>query len=245
LILLLDVGNTRIKWGVWRDARWWEKGHLPTGEIEGLADRLQALRLNRVAVSCVAGDDVRARLRSLLETGGRPVFWLQSSAHGHGLHNRYSLPERLGPDRYAMLVACQRLGWSPCVVVGAGTAVTVDALTRAGDFLGGLILPGAGLMRQSLRLGTAGVERVSGKVAAFPTNTEDAVETGIWRALSGSIEHQRGLLKGYGETDVTVVLSGGDGEVLSEHVNAPTRVVEDLVLEGLRWIVQEEVGENG
>jgi type III pantothenate kinase len=242
LILLVDAGNSRAKWGAWQEGRWWEKGQLPLCEIDRLADRIRELNPDRVGVSCVAGDQVRSRLHSLLEAEGRSVLWLRATARGHGLGNPYGPPEHLGPDRYAMLVACQRLGLSPCIVVGAGTAVTVDALTGAGDFLGGLILPGVELMRQSLRMGTAGVERVSGEVEAFPRSTGDAVETGIWRSLSGSIEYQRGLLGGHGETVVTVVLSGGDAAALAEHVGAPRRVIEDLVLEGLRWIVQG--GEN-
>lgn len=239
MILLLDVGNTRLKWGVWSAGRWQARGSLPSVEAGHLGEALAGVRPERTLVSCVAGLEVREALVRVLTGLGGTVSWLRAEAAGHGLRNLYTAPGELGADRYAMLVACVHLGLAPCVVVGAGTAVTVDALDERAEFLGGLILPGAGLMRQALRTGTAGVAQTTGRVQDFPRCTGDAVETGIAWALAGGIEAMRSRLAARVGAPVRVVLSGGDAHHLAGLLSAPSSVMEDLVLEGLSWIARE------
>jgi type III pantothenate kinase len=238
-ILALDAGNTRLKWGLWQNGAWRGKGVLPSGEAGRLDAALGDVRPTRAWVSCVAGADVRQALAEALARLAVPTSWLVPAAEGHGLHNAYIEPARLGPDRYAMLVACLHLGLAPCVVVGAGTAVTVDALDGSGRFLGGLILPGPALMRQALASGTAGVMEVRGRLQDFPRCTGDAVETGIWRALAGAVEAMRGRLAGQAGMEPLAVLSGGEAAGLAAVLAGPKRVVEDLVLEGLLWVARD------
>ncbi len=238
LILAVDAGNTRLKWGLAQDGAWRRKGGGPLSEAARLDDVIAPERPQRALVSCVAGDAVRQGLAAALARLGAPVFWLTAAGHAHGLHNAYTEPAQLGPDRYAMLVASLHLGLAPCVVVGAGTAVTVDALDEAGSFLGGLILPGPALMRQALKSGTAGVTAVAGQVVDFPRATGDAVETGIWRALAGAVEAMRSRLAARtGGVPLTVV-SGGEAAGLAAVLAGPIQVVEDLVLEGLLCIAR-------
>lgn len=239
MILLLDAGNTRLKWAAWQDGRWHARGAVPADRADEPAAGWAALAPRWVGVSCVAGDAVRARLETVLQGLGAPVFRLVSRAEGFGIRNGYARPEQLGSDRYAALVACQRLALSPCVVVGAGTAVTVDALTGEGQFLGGLILPGLGRMRGALREGTAGVLAVTGDMAEFPTSTGSAVETGIRLAAAGAVlEMQRRLSARLGR-QAGIVLGGGDAALLAGVLGTPAQVREDLVLEGLRWIAAD------
>ncbi len=236
LILAVDVGNTRLKWGLWQSGVWRRKGWLPIGEAGRLAEVVVPAQPMHAVVSCVAGEEVRAVLDAWLQRLGLAVLWVEARADAFGVHNRYDEPAQLGADRYAMLVAAVQLGLAPCVIVGAGTAVTVDALDATGTFLGGLILPGPQLMRQALGSGTAGVRALTGRVQDFPRSTGDAVETGIWRALTGAVEDMRGRLSRATGRPVAVVLTGGEGPVLAAHVAEPRRVVEDLVLEGLACI---------
>jgi type III pantothenate kinase len=238
VILLLDAGNTRLKWGLWSAGRWQARGWLPSGEAGRLGEVLAGAAPERTLVSCVAGEAVRAALARVLAGLGGPVSWLQAEAERHGLCNLYAAPGELGADRYAMLVACLHLGLAPCVVVGAGTALTADALDAGGRFLGGLIMPGAALMRQALRAGTAGVAPDEGRVQDFPRCTADAVQTGIARALAGGVEAMRVRLAAVAGSPVRVVVSGGDAERLAGLLAAPVSVVEDLVLEGLLWIAR-------
>ena len=237
-ILAVDAGNTRLKWGLWQSGAWRRKGALPVAGAARLHEVIAPERPAQTIVSCVAGGDVRAALEAGLARLGGPVLWLGPAAAGYGLRNTYTEPAQLGPDRYAMLVACLHLGFAPCIVVGAGTAVTVDALDGQGTYLGGLILPGPALMRQALATGTAGVAQVSGQLQDFPRCTGDGVETGIWRALAGAVADLRGRLAPAAGEQPRVVLSGGEATALAAVVDEPRRVVEDLVLEGLLWIAR-------
>jgi type III pantothenate kinase len=237
-ILTVDAGNTRLKWGLWQGGRWRRKGALPVGESDRLGEVVAPARPARTLVSCVAGEGVRQALEAGLARLGGPVCWLRPEAEAYGLRNTYTEPGRLGPDRYAMLVACLHLGYAPCVVVGAGTAVTVDALDAEGGFLGGLILPGPELMRLALASGTAGVQEVTGRLQDFPRSTGDGVETGIWRALAGGVEAMRSRLAARSGAEPLTVLSGGAAVRLADALTGPMRLVEDLVLEGLLWIAR-------
>lgn len=238
LILAVDAGNTRLKWGLRQSGGWRRKGWLPIGEAGRLAETVASAQPGHAVVSCVAGEEVRSALAAGLERLGLAALWVEAQADRYGVHNSYSEPAQLGADRYAMLVAAVQLGLAPCVIVGAGTAVTVDALGEDGTFLGGLILPGPKLMRQALAAGTAGVRMLTGEVQDFPRSTGDAVETGIWRALSGAVEDMRGRLSRASGRPVAAVLTGGEGPALAAHVAEPRRVVEDLVLEGLACIAR-------
>ena len=238
IILAVDAGNTRLKWGLWQAGAWRRKGALPVGEADRLDQAVLPERPARTLVSCVAGADVRFALDAALARLGAPVSWPVPAAEGFGLRNTYTEPEKLGTDRYAMLIACLHLGYAPCVVVGAGTAVTVDALDGQGRFLGGLILPGPALMRRALASGTAGVTQLTGRLQDFPRCTADGVETGIWRALAGGVEAMRSRLAVQAGVAPLTVLSGGEAAGIAAVVAGPTRVKEDLVLEGLLWIAR-------
>lgn len=255
MILLLDMGNTRLKWGLCPSGRgalgvpggWLARGGLPSAEVERLTDALAGPLAGQapewIGVSCVAADGPRDRLADVLRDLGEAVHWLRAEADRHGLRNLYDPPDRLGADRYAMLVAALRGDLAPCVVVGAGTALTVDALDAGGDFRGGLILPGAALMRRALGEGTAGVSELTGQARDFPRRTGDAVETGIRAAMAGAVEYLRGRLARPDGGPVRVLLTGGDAALLAGLVAEPLVRVEDLVLEGLRWIAWEGLGQ--
>lgn len=237
MILLIDAGNTRIKWACVEAGEWSASGALPSGAAAGLADVLAAYDPAWVGVCCVAGAEVRARIEALL--AGRPGHWLAPAASAHGIVNRYERPETLGADRYAGLIACRRRGHAPCVAVSAGTAVTVDALAGDGEFLGGMILPGVALMRQALAGGTAAVPELPGVWSAFPRSTGDAVATGILTALAGAVEGMRDRLASRLGRAVPVVLTGGDAGTLAARLAGPVTIESNLVLEGLLWLARD------
>ncbi|MDP2832597.1 MAG: type III pantothenate kinase [Pseudomonadota bacterium] len=157
MILLLDAGNTRVKWGVRQAGVWLARGVCSTREVACLPADLAIYPLRRALLCCVANEATRAALGKLLLDRVEHLAWLTSAADAHGVRNAYQPPESLGADRYAALVAAARRGLGDCVVVSVGTALTVDALTADGRFLGGAIAPGPDLMRAALLDGTAGV----------------------------------------------------------------------------------------
>src|SRR5690606_31284126 len=132
------------------------------------------------------------RVEEQLELWDVAPQWVVSSSAEAGLTNGYGHPARLGWDRWgAMIGARQRMlsrGQKlPCIVVMVGTAVTVEAIDPEGRFLGGIIMPGHGIMLRALESGTAGLHVPTGEVCDFPTNTSDALTSGGTFAIAGAV----------------------------------------------------------
>jgi type III pantothenate kinase len=109
----------------------------------------------RIIVSNVGGDGARSGLSDLFAHWGVQPQWAVASAYQCGVRNYYADPTQLGSDRWASLIAAWRIQRQGCIVVSAGTAMTVDALSDTGEFLGGIIVPGLQLMQNALIRGTA------------------------------------------------------------------------------------------
>ena len=180
--LALDVGNTRLKWAQYDapvvGAKLLAHGAVFLENIDRLAeDDWQSLPAPSSIVGCVvAGDAVKRRVTEQLEIWEALPRWVVPGPTEAGLSNGYDHPARLGSDRWvAMIGAHHRLLrrglHKPCVVVMVGTAVTVEAIDASGRFLGGIILPGHGIMLRALESGTAGLHVPTGDVQDFPTNT--------------------------------------------------------------------------
>ncbi|HYD33231.1 MAG TPA: type III pantothenate kinase, partial [Methylophilaceae bacterium] len=163
MILAIDAGNSRMKWGVFEDSGVLHAhGIMPNASIAN-ADLPNAwTQCSRSIVSNVAGPGVAETLGNMLTKLNIPVHWLKAEAQACGVVNSYQSPGRLGTDRWASLIAAWHRYHAPCVVVNAGTALTIDALAEREDgqglFLGGLIVPGLRLMQQSLVNATADID---------------------------------------------------------------------------------------
>jgi type III pantothenate kinase len=119
------------------------------------------------------------------------------------------------------------------LVVMVGTAVTVDSLDATGRFLGGLILPGFGLMQKALESGTAGLRVPTGEVVDFPTNTSDALMSGGANAIAGAIERQYRRLKAVAGHAPMLLLSGGAAVKVGPTLELEFEAVDTLIFEGL------------
>lgn len=238
--LILDAGNSRLKWGVHDAGGWLEYGAVPNSEIGSLAlrDWQNLQRPARVVGVNVAGESGRMRIEPQLTRWRVTPTWLAATAEANGVTNGYANPSQLGADRWAALVAARRRASAdtsapgPVVVVNAGTAVTIDALDAGGVFRGGVILPGLRLMLQSLAEKSGALRVPAGKFDDFPVNTGDAMYSGAVQAISGAIEQIRARLKRDGAMVPCLLTGGAAGEVAS-HVGAPVEVVDHLVLEGV------------
>jgi type III pantothenate kinase len=123
-----------------------------------------------------------------------------------------------------------------------GTAVTVDALDASGRFLGGLILPGFGLMLRALEMGTAGLKVPTGEVVDFPTNTSDALMSGGASAIAGAIERQhRRLLARCGEEPM-LLMTGGAAVKLAPITDLRFETADSLIFEGLLLMQSHRLG---
>ncbi len=228
MLLCLDAGNTRLKYGLHDGDEWRARGALDHADSDTLERQLPA-RPERIVACNVAGETARQRIEALAAKLRIPLDWLSSSPIACGVSNGYDRPQQLGADRWAALIGARALHGDACVVVMAGTATTVDMLDARGHFLGGMILPGLALMRSALASNTADLPHASGHFRALATNTDDAIVSGVLHATLGAIERVRATRP----PGLTCLLSGGAAVELAPHVTPPIRVVDNLVLEGL------------
>ena len=228
MILCLDAGNTRLKFGLRAGGEWRVQGALDYVAFDSLTRELPAPPTRIVACN-VAGEPARQHIEALAARIRVPLAWLQSSAVACGISNGYDKPQQLGADRWAALIGARALHDGPCIVVMAGTATTIDALDAQGRFRGGLILSGLSLMRSALAQNTAGLPHAKGRYRTLASNTDDAIVSGALHATLGAIERIRATQ----EAGATCLLSGGAAVELVPHLSRPYRVVDNLVLEGL------------
>ncbi len=252
-LLALDVGNTRLKWALYEEpgvgARMLAHGVQFLENIEKLAEGDWAqLRAPVHVLGCiVAGDAVKRRVEEQLELWDVSPQWVVSSSEEAGLENGYDHPARLGSDRWvAMIGARQRLlardQRKPCVLVMVGTAVTVEAIDGQGRFLGGIILPGHGIMLRALESGTAGLHVPTGEVRNFPTNTSDALTSGGTFAIAGAVQRMVDNLRQHTGDEPVCVMTGGAAWKMAPSMTVPFELVESLIFDGLLAIAAQRFG---
>lgn len=240
MILAIDAGNSRVKWGL-HDGRGWQG--------QGWADNTELVRLEeawrgmappaQVVISNVAGAEMREALGALFSRWPVSPCWVTAAASICGVSNGYDNPAQLGSDRWAALIGAWGMCSVGCLVVNAGTALTADLLSDEGEFLGGVILPGLALMQEALRGGTALGSQPGGRFTLLPRNTADAIYSGALQALAGAVENMWRELARVRPRDPRCILSGGTAQQLLPLLGMPVTAVENLVLEGLVRIVRE------
>ena len=232
MMIAIDAGNTRIKWGIHDGANWTAQGALPTGEVARLAEVSTGWpNATRIVACNVAGEMVGQTITAALAPRFAPLLWLRSSAVACDVRNGYEQPERLGSDRWAALIGARGQAASACLVVCAGTATTVDWLDASGTFRGGLILPGIDLMRSSLARNTAQLPLADGEFSPEPRNTVNAIVSGCLHAQAGAIERMFSGLSA--EAGAICLLTGGAAQRIAPHLNIPFKLVDNLILNGL------------
>lgn len=242
--LLIDAGNTRIKWALAASGAalggWHAQGAHMHADAAGFPAALEAATsgalIGRVLIANVAGPAVRDMLAAWLaapQLGIAPqaIEWFASVPQRAGVRNAYRNPAQLGCDRFAAAIGAHALCPGKAIVVAnCGTATTIDAITADGTFLGGMILPGLGLMASSLAKNTAQLPQIQpGKLPeGFADNTDDAILTGCLAAQSGAIERAFALHQA-----VECIISGGAAPYVAPAVPVPHRHVDNIVMIGL------------
>lgn len=245
--LLIDIGNTFLKWGLFRAAEGragdnrLDSGHVLLEEIPALAAQFSKLPApSQIVISNVAGTRVRSTMIRVLEVwpDGPAPYWVIPQAEQCGVINSYRNPAQLGSDRWAALIGARHLIVErPLLVVVSGTATTIDYLAANGEFKGGVILPGVGLMLRALHQHTAALPDAGGEYVDLPTQTVDAVASGCQHAQAGAIERLYRLHVAQ-EPRLTCLISGGAARALAPRVTIPFELHDNLALEGLFWISQ-------
>lgn len=254
--IFIDVGNSRIKFALADEHGFDYLGAFALdafNSVDALETLLHELDVSpdKVFVASVASAQFEHDLREAISTVWRdyPVF-LTTQIACCGLQNGYDDPLQLGVDRWLAMLGVRALTQKDFIVIDAGTAITVDAVSND-KHLGGFILPGLGKMRESLALGTAKVKfncshaeaSVSEEEAAtsfFATNTQDAVCGGTLYMAASALSHLLIEAQVALNGSAKVYMTGGDATLLRHILDDKIEVVPDLVLRGM-WAVTENL----
>lgn len=254
MLLLVDAGNTRVKWALLETAtlsavglgHWSAFGTVRREDLNKLGDVWRGTPIARVLISNVAGQAMHDGLeKMLLHAHGLkpvPVVWFQSASEAGGIRNGYRNPAQLGCDRFAAAIGAHALFPQETLLVATcGTATTLDAVTADGRFMGGMILPGLGLMTTSLARNTAQLPQATQSnqtLKSFADNTDDAIISGCLTAQAGAIERAVAALAAE-HGAVKCVLSGGAARFIAPHLTVAHQIVDNLVLTGLQVVATQ------
>jgi type III pantothenate kinase len=241
--VLVDVGNTRIKWALLENGRLTARGsavHRDSLDAAIAALDVALPAKPRIIASNVAGQSVAERLEALVAR--RPDASLElvtTSAERFGVRCAYADPSRLGVDRWVAVLAAHHAAQGAACVLNAGTAVTFDAVDAGGSHLGGLIMPGAGLQAAALDRHTSNIgptalpTTVARGLELLGRSTDAAVGHGAWLALAAGLDRAVATVARALGASPVVYLTGGDADVLHGWLETRVEVRADLVLEGL------------
>jgi len=252
MILLLDIGNSFIKWA-WLEPDWLKQKQQGLPVLTGADELLHVgeqlpLALDEawsdfpvpvhVWISNVAGEALQGSLHAwLTQHWNCPVDVAQSESKSLGVTNSYPDPSQMGVDRWLVLLAAKVSGAGPRAVIDCGTAITVDAMNAEGQHLGGLILPGLKMMRDSIYSDTDGVAKTDESKTVpgmlFANNTSTAVDVGCHYAIVAFIERVIADMDKEISADLTCLLTGGDAEEVLPLLSVKVEHQELLVLQGL------------
>ncbi|MGF1529171.1 MAG: type III pantothenate kinase [Candidatus Competibacterales bacterium] len=238
-MLLVDIGNSRIKWTWWTGDQFYRRGQAlyrnqpPRELLDYHWGELPTPR--RVVVGSVGGPALaRALTAWSLEHWHLPPLFVESEAHAFGVSNGYCDPSRLGVDRWLALLGARYLTSRACCIADCGTAITVDALDGDGQHQGGVILPGPRLMRQTLYNNTQNIfPAVEGSVTVPGHTTREGVLAGTVYAAAAAVDRLGVEMARQMTSPVEYFITGGDARLLLPYLENPYQLVPDLIFHGL------------
>lgn len=245
--LLIDIGNTTLKWATLHDNKLSKAQRLGHGEAE-LASQLNKHWRNlkkpdAILIACVGSEDVILQVEQWCEKRWKVVpERIHAQANQAGVTSAYHQPERLGVDRWLALIACHQRYPQDAIIISTGTAVTIDAITADGQHLGGLIIPGLDMMRSALIANTQGIrleDRAPGSVSLLACDTEGAVIGGTLYTLVATIDRIVQDLEGSLNQKPALILTGGNAASLLPLLAHRYNHQQDLVIEGLAELARE------
>lgn len=233
--LLIDSGNTRLKWRLVEAESVLSSGDLLNRSFsaDAIELALSGSQVDRIYLSGVSGSGIKTDLLRILEKihPEANVFVAETEPEFEGLTNSYPSPSQMGVDRWLAMIAAHREIGGGFVLVDSGTAITCDVVCSTGEHLGGLIMPGVSSLFGALSNKTAQVGSWSELVWPLSPgkSTKACVEAGVSVLLSGFTA----LLSEWRSTHGALVITGGDAQKLAAMTEGPCLIRENLVLDGL------------
>lgn len=238
--LLLDIGNTAVKWAMTEAGTFTAQGHFVHRDTD--LDRLAAQAWSAlvppaavVAVN-VAGDEVATVLGAYVtKAWDCPIEFVEVKAADHGVTNAYPAPGDLGADRWVAMIAAHHQVEVAVCVFDCGTAITADLVAASGEHRGGLILPGIDMLVETLQANTAGIQLpdMAGMTGLLGHGTREGVTGGAERLLATAMDRIAADIQADSDEAVNFIVTGGDAERLLSHMNTTVQYEPLLVLQGL------------
>lgn len=242
LKLFIDRGNTALKWQLREERKVLNKGSCDKAEsIECALKELLGFDIVDTVVSSVGSGVFEEELKKWCKDNGfaKPVFF-ESTEIACGVRNAYEAPSQLGVDRWAGMIAAHQQYSGMVCVVDTGTALTMDFVDKTGIHLGGYIVPGAELMKNTLLSSTDKINiGQSNKVKGLGCNTTEAVLYGIEQMLKSFVSQKLSEMETVHQQEITLVVTGGHAEMLAEDMTRPIVIEHDLVFDGLDLLSRE------
>ena len=242
--LLLDIGNTFIKWGLLENHELIFNGIMQntqplSTEFSHLAKEI-VKDIDLILIASVKSDDWNTRCAKIIsESFSCDVDFVYSESSAFDVQNSYGDPQQLGVDRWVAMIAAYHELQSDVMVVDLGTAITIDAVDNNGHHLGGQIIPGIQLMLRCLdketdriKLPNMTLDSITKCTGMLATNTDDALVHGTFNAICGAIERMINDLK-KNNYQPKVLVTGGDARLLLDILDESYHYRPNLVLEGL------------
>ncbi len=244
LQLFIDRGNTALKWQLREGRSVLNKGSCDKAEpIECVLKELLGFDIVDTVVSSVGSGEFEKELKSWCKDNGfaKPVFF-ESAETACGVRNAYKEPSQLGIDRWAGMIAAHQKYSGMVCVVDTGTALTMDFVDKTGIHLGGYIVPGAELMKNTLLSSTDKINIGQlNKIEGLGCNTTEAVIYGIEQMLKSFVSQKLSEMEAVHQQKITLVVTGGHAEKLVEGMARPRVIERDLVFDGLDLLRQESM----
>jgi type III pantothenate kinase len=243
--LLIDIGNSRLKWRGMGDS----PGVSNAVDREGPGLGVDPARIwsgveipASVVVVSVAGEEADRELASWCQKEWAVEPWFAvSQAEAYGIRNGYTDPSQLGNDRWVALVAARGLTLQPFIVVDCGTAVTIDGVDSQGIHQGGVIMPGVDVAADALNRNIAGIKSgLADEASPFARTTTDAVVSGSLYGIAGGIERVVDTFRSRLGREASLLITGGLAPRVLPLIRIDFSHEQDLVLLGLEQIAREE-----
>jgi len=240
MFLLIDIGNTKTKWMLRDNKSIYKHDSFLTEDIDQDHFKFDE-KVRKIVISNVAGFEKEAILKIKLKNFSCPIEFIKPHKKLNHLINNYQDATKLGSDRWLSALSVSHDIKKTAVIVSVGTAVTIDYLSfdqknNQHTFEGGVILPGLHLTKNALSNHTADLKNSEGAFQMPPINTGNAIQSGFILSVLGNIKSFFDLALSQFK-DVTIILSGGDTELIHQHMDEGLKkyvsIKKDLVLEGL------------
>jgi type III pantothenate kinase len=239
-MIAVDVGNSRLKWGLFISGRLVDVASLPFSDPSAYDRQLSLWGFSGSSVDwsiASVNDDGSKGIREWIEGRGFTAPCILQEPRVLPLRVELQRPEAVGIDRLldAVAVNDRRPAGRPAVIVDAGSAITVDAVSAQGSFAGGTIAIGLSLAGRALHEFTYFLPLVSvlSPPAVIGKSTIEALESGLFWGAVGSVKELVSRVSDSLGSDPVVYVTGGDGERLAPHLGRPVELVPHLTLQGM------------